>query len=283
MISPLTAERWPALEDLFGRAGASNGCWCMYQRAWSYRQPVSRGCVGLRPARLPGPRPAPARPSGDATPAHPPGMSGGRRPGGAGRRVGREVQRARRCEVERTPERAAPGRGGQAARRVLVPRRTGARAACNAAQAGQQAISDSQALQKVDTELKVEKGPAFETADALTSAYSCLSGLSSSVQSARLTKLADQIRDCLKDMFPGATTEATDYLKAPACLPSLDRDPPGSVVAVAGFQPGSVIACMGGVWNRRLEQWLACRRSPRRQQMNSPGCFGRWRPRRPTS
>jgi uncharacterized membrane protein len=31
-ISPLTAERWPGLEDLFGRAGASNGCWCMYWR-----------------------------------------------------------------------------------------------------------------------------------------------------------------------------------------------------------------------------------------------------------
>ena len=31
-ISPLTVERWPALEDLFGRAGASNGCWCMYWR-----------------------------------------------------------------------------------------------------------------------------------------------------------------------------------------------------------------------------------------------------------
>jgi len=31
-VSPLTAGRWPALEDLFGRAGASNGCWCMYWR-----------------------------------------------------------------------------------------------------------------------------------------------------------------------------------------------------------------------------------------------------------
>jgi GNAT superfamily N-acetyltransferase len=31
-IGPLTAESWPALEDLFGRAGASNGCWCMYWR-----------------------------------------------------------------------------------------------------------------------------------------------------------------------------------------------------------------------------------------------------------
>jgi len=31
-VSPLTAGHWPALEDLFGRAGASNGCWCMYWR-----------------------------------------------------------------------------------------------------------------------------------------------------------------------------------------------------------------------------------------------------------
>jgi len=31
-VRPLTLEYWPALEDLFGRAGASNGCWCMYWR-----------------------------------------------------------------------------------------------------------------------------------------------------------------------------------------------------------------------------------------------------------
>jgi GNAT superfamily N-acetyltransferase len=31
-VSPLTSERWPALEDLFGTSGASNGCWCMYWR-----------------------------------------------------------------------------------------------------------------------------------------------------------------------------------------------------------------------------------------------------------
>src|SRR5215831_13566474 len=31
-IRPLTAEQWPALENLFGKAGASNGCWCMYWR-----------------------------------------------------------------------------------------------------------------------------------------------------------------------------------------------------------------------------------------------------------
>ena len=32
MVEPVTAERWPALEDLFGRSGGSNGCWCMYWR-----------------------------------------------------------------------------------------------------------------------------------------------------------------------------------------------------------------------------------------------------------
>jgi GNAT superfamily N-acetyltransferase len=31
-VRPLTPETWPALADLFGRAGASNGCWCMYWR-----------------------------------------------------------------------------------------------------------------------------------------------------------------------------------------------------------------------------------------------------------
>ena len=31
-VRVMTAERRPALEDLFGRAGASNGCWCMYWR-----------------------------------------------------------------------------------------------------------------------------------------------------------------------------------------------------------------------------------------------------------
>jgi GNAT superfamily N-acetyltransferase len=31
-IRPLTADLWPALEDLFGPLGACNGCWCMYWR-----------------------------------------------------------------------------------------------------------------------------------------------------------------------------------------------------------------------------------------------------------
>jgi hypothetical protein len=28
VIRPLTPELWPALEDLFGKHGACNGCWC---------------------------------------------------------------------------------------------------------------------------------------------------------------------------------------------------------------------------------------------------------------
>src|SRR5262245_42927406 len=31
-IRPLTPSLWPALESLFGKGGASNGCWCMYWR-----------------------------------------------------------------------------------------------------------------------------------------------------------------------------------------------------------------------------------------------------------
>jgi hypothetical protein len=34
-IRPLTPDLWPALEDLFGKDGACNGCWCMYGRIGS--------------------------------------------------------------------------------------------------------------------------------------------------------------------------------------------------------------------------------------------------------
>src|SRR5882672_5612483 len=35
----LTPETWPALENLFGPSGGSNGCWCMYWRLGpKYRQ-----------------------------------------------------------------------------------------------------------------------------------------------------------------------------------------------------------------------------------------------------
>jgi len=38
-VRPLTFELWSALEDLFGRSGASNGCWCMYWRiGGAYRE-----------------------------------------------------------------------------------------------------------------------------------------------------------------------------------------------------------------------------------------------------
>lgn len=34
-IRPLTPELWPAFENLFGKTGACNGCWCMYWRIGS--------------------------------------------------------------------------------------------------------------------------------------------------------------------------------------------------------------------------------------------------------
>ena len=34
-IRSLTPDLWPALEDLFGKHGACNGCWCMYWRVGS--------------------------------------------------------------------------------------------------------------------------------------------------------------------------------------------------------------------------------------------------------
>jgi hypothetical protein len=38
-IRPLTPDLWPELEDLFGKNGACNGCWCMYWRIGSaYRK-----------------------------------------------------------------------------------------------------------------------------------------------------------------------------------------------------------------------------------------------------
>lgn len=38
-IRPLTPDLWPALEDLFGKNGACNGCWCIYWRVGSaYRK-----------------------------------------------------------------------------------------------------------------------------------------------------------------------------------------------------------------------------------------------------
>ena len=41
-IEPLTPKLWPALEDLFGKKGACNGCWCMNWRIGREYQRRSR-------------------------------------------------------------------------------------------------------------------------------------------------------------------------------------------------------------------------------------------------
>jgi GNAT superfamily N-acetyltransferase len=58
-VRPLTPELWPALEDLFGRAGASNGCWCMYWRIGpAYRKrPRAQNRAALRALTKRGPPP----------------------------------------------------------------------------------------------------------------------------------------------------------------------------------------------------------------------------------
>ena len=48
-ILPLTPDLWPAFEDLFGKWGASNGCWCMYWRiGGAYRGKRSENKEALR-------------------------------------------------------------------------------------------------------------------------------------------------------------------------------------------------------------------------------------------
>ena len=49
-IRPLTPDLWPALEDLFGKKGACNGCWCMYCRIGAeYRKrPAARNKAAFR-------------------------------------------------------------------------------------------------------------------------------------------------------------------------------------------------------------------------------------------
>jgi GNAT superfamily N-acetyltransferase len=42
-VLPLTPDLWPALEDLFGKSGASNGCWCMYWRLGGAYREAPRG------------------------------------------------------------------------------------------------------------------------------------------------------------------------------------------------------------------------------------------------
>jgi GNAT superfamily N-acetyltransferase len=58
-VGPLTPALWPALEDLFGPGGASNGCWCMYWRlgAAYKRRPRARNKAALRELARRGPPP----------------------------------------------------------------------------------------------------------------------------------------------------------------------------------------------------------------------------------
>jgi GNAT superfamily N-acetyltransferase len=57
-ILPLTPGLWPALEDLFGKAGASNGCWCMYWRlGGAYRRRREENKKALREIVNRGPPP----------------------------------------------------------------------------------------------------------------------------------------------------------------------------------------------------------------------------------
>ncbi|MGH3599378.1 MAG: GNAT family N-acetyltransferase [Pseudonocardiaceae bacterium] len=58
-VEPVTRELWPALEDLFGRAGASNGCWCIYWLLGPeyHRRPREQNRNALRRAVTTGPAP----------------------------------------------------------------------------------------------------------------------------------------------------------------------------------------------------------------------------------
>src|SRR6266571_3841362 len=58
-IRPLTPDLWPAIEDLFGKNGACNGCWCMWGRIGSaYRKrPREKNKVAFREVVKRGPPP----------------------------------------------------------------------------------------------------------------------------------------------------------------------------------------------------------------------------------
>jgi GNAT superfamily N-acetyltransferase len=58
-IRPLTPSLWPALEALFGKGGASNGCWCMYWRIGPeyHKQPREKNKSAFRRIAKRGPPP----------------------------------------------------------------------------------------------------------------------------------------------------------------------------------------------------------------------------------
>jgi GNAT superfamily N-acetyltransferase len=58
-VRPLTPDLWPALEDLFGKNGACNGCWCMYWRLGPayFERPRENNRSALRKIVTQGPPP----------------------------------------------------------------------------------------------------------------------------------------------------------------------------------------------------------------------------------
>jgi GNAT superfamily N-acetyltransferase len=58
-IRPATPELWPQLEDLFGKKGACNGCWCMYWRIGSayHQRPREENRLALKAIVEAGPPP----------------------------------------------------------------------------------------------------------------------------------------------------------------------------------------------------------------------------------
>lgn len=58
-VQPVTSDLWPALEDLFGRSGASNGCWCMYWIVGAdyHRRPREQNRISLQDKVKAGPAP----------------------------------------------------------------------------------------------------------------------------------------------------------------------------------------------------------------------------------
>ena len=58
-IRPLTPDLWPAFEDLFGKQGACNGCWCMYWRVGSayHKRPREKNRAAFRKIVEHGPSP----------------------------------------------------------------------------------------------------------------------------------------------------------------------------------------------------------------------------------
>jgi GNAT superfamily N-acetyltransferase len=67
-IRPVTADLWPALEDLFGKSGACNGCWCMYWRIGSayHKRPREENRLALKEVIKRGPPPGLLAFDGDA-------------------------------------------------------------------------------------------------------------------------------------------------------------------------------------------------------------------------